>query len=665
MKKRRSTRSASRLVDVILGIVCISGMAFFLTLFVRDWNKSANREDEEPIATVVHKKNTTQRRFSDEDVWQKVKISDLVYDGDRIRTDTESEATIIYTDGTSIDLYENTMVTIRSFSEGTGIDFSKGSVNVVASTASQTKPVVVTNGNKMLNLKENSSVVLESSRKGEASVAVTSGSVEVRQKTAAEKKPAPRKVTEIRTPSEPEKEGPVKGDAVTLKAGDIAVIEDVKPVEEIAAIPIEKAVKQEKTEKVVTKIRTASVKSEKNQEQIKKALSDAYGKEKAEEISNNILKTSQNVQEKQPETVKSVAKRNDRIVEEQTRKVEIATEAEARKAEKARVARELAEKKAAEEKKARELAAKKAAEEKRKAREEQLARERAEKAERERIAREEARRAEEARKAEEARRAEEARIAEEKRRAEEARIAEEKRRAEEARLEAERKAREEQLARKRAEKAERQRIAREEARRAEKARKAEEARRAEEARIAEEKRRAEKTLTAPAASASVSRKTDGAAGKTAKTAESGAVSEKKAESLKEEKKPVQSKIVNKRPVLKAPSDGLSVTEEFFSDGVSSLKFSWGKMSDAKKYKFVLHKEGLMDKKIVEKTLKGNAYTLKASELEKLDNGRYVWSVQGVEVLEGKTFESKLAESGFSVNLEDTGLAELDLSDLLH
>ena len=592
MKKRRSTRSASRLVDVILGIVCISGMAFFLTLFVRDWNKSANREDEEPIATVVHKKNTTQRRFSDEDVWQKVKISDLVYDGDRIRTDTESEATIIYTDGTSIDLYENTMVTIRSFSEGTGIDFSKGSVNVVASTASQTKPVVVTNGNKMLNLKENSSVVLESSRKGEASVAVTSGSVEVRQKTAAEKKPAPRKVTEIRTPSEPEKEGPVKGDAVTLKAGDIAVIEDVKPVEEIAAIPIEKAVKQEKTEKVVTKIRTASVKSEKNQEQIKKALSDAYGKEKAEEISNNILKTSQNVQEKQPETVKSVAKRNDRIVEEQTRKVEIATEAEARKAEKARVARELAEKKAAEEKKARELAAKKAAEEKRKAREEQLARERAEKAERERIAREEARRAE-------------------------------------------------------------------------KARKAEEARRAEEARIAEEKRRAEKTLTAPAASASVSRKTDGAAGKTAKTAESGAVSEKKAESLKEEKKPVQSKIVNKRPVLKAPSDGLSVTEEFFSDGISSLKFSWGKMSDAKKYKFVLHKEGLMDKKIVEKTLKGNAYTLKASELEKLDNGRYVWSVQGVEVLEGKTFESKLAESSFSVNLEDTGLAELDLSDLLH
>ena len=108
-----------------------------------------------------------------------------------------------------------------------------------------------------------------------------------------------------------------------------------------------------------------------------------------------------------------------------------------------------------------------------------------------------------------------------------------------------------------------------------------------------------------------------------------------------------------------------ITEDFFENGNTSIKFTWGKMTDAKKYHLVIYRDGLLDKKIVDKTVKGNAYTLRANELEKLDNGTYVWWVQGIDVVDGKSYGSKKSESYFSINVDDAGAVELDMSDFLH
>ncbi len=698
MKKKRNIKSASKIADVVIGIVCVSGIAVSLGLFASEWNRSGVSETKKPVATVVHKKNTTQKRLSDEEIWQKVKVADIVYDGDRIRTDAESEATIIFNDGqASIDLYENTLITIRGSSSSSGIDFAKGSVNVLSTDATDEKAVVVTNGNKVLSLKGNSNVVVESSKKGESSVAVTSGSVEVKENPVQkkEKKTALQKVVETVLPpatkTQKKKTEPVENSSLnsaeqisvqvvskTISAGEVAVIEEEKPVQAVETVSIEKAETQEKTKKVVKKVRSASVQSEEKQREVQKILTAAVGSEKAAEITETVKKTNEVVQKNQPEKVKKVTQKNDRQVQEQQRKVEIATEEkayneekarkaeEAKKAEEARIAKEkteqkrreeLAAKREAERKERERIAAeRKAAEEKRiaeeakKAREAELARQEAERLEQERLAREAeekqkaeearmAREAEEEKKAEEARKAEAARIAKE--RAEQRRIAREKAAAE--------KAEQERIA---AEKAETERQA---AERASRQAKEEESRNLKEPEVYDEEKPVEKTEK----KAAVEEK------KQKEIKEEQQPEEKKQEPKKIEPKKTEIKITGKRPVLKSPSPNLVITEDFFENGNTSIKFTWGKMTDAKKYHLVIYRDGLLDKKIVDKTVKGNAYTLRANELEKLDNGTYVWWVQGIDVVDGKSYESKKSESYFSINVDDAGAVELDMSDFLH
>ena len=742
MKKKRNIKSASKIADIVIGIVCVSGIAVSLGLFASEWNRVSVSETKKPVATVVHKKNTTQKRLSDEEIWQKVKVADIVYDGDRIRTDAESEATIIFNDGqASIDLYENTLITIRGSSSSNGIDFAKGSVNVLSTDVTDEKVVVVTNGNKVLSLKGNSNVVVESSKKGESSVAVTSGSVEVKENPVQkrEKKTALQKVVETVLPpatkNQKKKTEPVENSSLnsaeqisvqvvskTISAGEVAVIEEEKPVQAVETVSIEKAETQEKTKKVVKKVRSASVQSEEKQREVQKILTAAVGSEKAAEITETVKKTNEVVLKNQPEKVKKVTQKNDRQVQEQQRKVEIATEEkayneekarkaeEAKKAEEARIAKEkteqkrreelaakreaerkereriAAEKKAAEEKKAREAELARKAEEERKTRELAAKRE-AEKKERERIAAEkkaaeEKRIVEEAKKAREAELARQeaerleqerlAREAEEKRKAEEARMAreaeeekkaEEARKAEAARIAKER-AEQRRIAREKAaaEKAEQERIAagkaeteRQSAERASRQAKEEESRNLKEPEVYDEKKPVEKTEK----KAAVEEK------KQKEIKEEQQPEEKKQEPKKIEPKKTEVKITGKRPVLKSPSPNLVITEDFFENGNTSIKFTWGKMTDAKKYHLVIYRDGLLDKKIVDKTVKGNAYTLRANELEKLDNGTYVWWVQGIDVVDGKSYESKKSESYFSINVDDAGAVELDMSDFLH
>ncbi|MCQ2597712.1 MAG: FecR domain-containing protein [Treponema sp.] len=865
MKKKRNTRSASKLVDAVLWVVCLTGMAVFLGLFLNDWNKSSSRDNEEPVATVVHKKNMTQRRFADNEIWQKVKVADLVYGGDRIRTEAESEATIIYNDGTTVDMYENTIVIIRDKKDGTGFDFAKGSVNVVASENAENKPVVITRGSKVLNLSGKSSAVVDSSKSGEASVAVTSGTVSVVEKPV-EVPQTPQStirktvqkaraaVTKTETP-EPVIELQVKepGEEKTIHAGEVAVIEQEKKVQEVKVVPIEVAAKEEKTVEVVQKVRTSSVKSEAKQKEFRKILEEALGEQKAAKVSESVIKTNEEIVKAQPEVVKTVEKKNDRVVEEKVHQVEVITEPEVRKeekkAEKARVAKKEAEEKAAvkkaEEKRAAEAAAKKAEEKRiaeKKAEEKKAAEAAAKKAEEKRLAEkkeaerklaekkaaekkaaeekarveaarrsaEEKARVEAAKKAEEKRLAEEARIAEEKRLAEEARIAEEAaKKVEEERLakvEAEKKAAREKLAEKKAKeaeerkvkleaeaarKAEKEKLALEALRRAEEERAAEEARLAEEAaakkaeeerlskieaekkakelsearalemkkrmeekaemlRVAkleeekkareeaerkelelkeaerkeaerkeaeikeaelreaerkEEERKSEERLALAKIEAKADSKPEtktdskstkkvesksekpGAAkeetsksvSKTPETSSEKKISEeervsKKAEEIKRtEKERVEnptpvvkvSKIENQKPSLRTPGPEFEASDSFFGDDNPVIKFTWAKMPDAKKYHLVVYKDGLIDKKIVDKTIKGNAYTLKAGELENLENGTYVWSVTGIDTVDGKTFESKKASRKFTVNMEDADAVELDISEFLH
>ncbi len=124
-KKRKSTI----LIDIIIIIVCLIGAYFSIKQFFLEINKTLEKENEQPIATITFKQNTAQRKLSDRVLWDRLQQESPIYNGDIIRTSELSEATITFIDNNQIDLYDQTLAQVFFDEEkGTLVDFSGGSI---------------------------------------------------------------------------------------------------------------------------------------------------------------------------------------------------------------------------------------------------------------------------------------------------------------------------------------------------------------------------------------------------------------------------------------------------------------------------------------------------------------------------------------------------------
>jgi hypothetical protein len=106
-----------KFADIIVVLLCMSGAALSVNLFRLDLFKMLDHRDEKPIGTVVIKHNIVQRRVADRVLWDRPAIESPVYNGDLIRTDEFSDATL-YIDNNSIDLDENTIIRIQRSAGG-------------------------------------------------------------------------------------------------------------------------------------------------------------------------------------------------------------------------------------------------------------------------------------------------------------------------------------------------------------------------------------------------------------------------------------------------------------------------------------------------------------------------------------------------------------------
>ena len=217
MKKKRNTRSHLKPIDFIVGIICIAGMSTALFLFQKDLNFSSTKQNEEPVAVIYFKYKTAQRNFADKNLWELLKTSSKIYNGDRIRTADLSEAYLLFNDGSKIDLHENTLIRIQSDNSQNTLDFITGAVSVTSSN--DENKISIKTGDKYLNFNGNSSaeIKMTESENGNATVAVTSGSVEV-SKSAPKK--IPRAVKIINSPKVNEPIQNNNGKIETLKFGD-------------------------------------------------------------------------------------------------------------------------------------------------------------------------------------------------------------------------------------------------------------------------------------------------------------------------------------------------------------------------------------------------------------------------------------------------------------
>ena len=231
MKKKRNTRLTAK--DVIVTLLCLAGVGAAVFLFYKDINMTLSNENSEPIGEIHFKENTVQRRLQGRNLWERLKVSSPIYDGDRIRTGDLSEATAKFKSGNEIEIHENTLIQI-DFKKDNTLHFMNGSISVVSSDDAE--GFSIKTGDKVVNLAENTTAVLTVPDKREAyqnkdnkivqeaTVAVTSGQAKIYTAPAEESgirkaaKNVARTVTGIEAPA-PQIEQVVRaGDYATFEA---------------------------------------------------------------------------------------------------------------------------------------------------------------------------------------------------------------------------------------------------------------------------------------------------------------------------------------------------------------------------------------------------------------------------------------------------------------
>ena len=109
-----------RLIDFLIIILFLSVALISINLFRLDLMQTINLRNVEPVGTVVIRKNIVQRRLEDRVLWDRLATESPVYMGDLIRVADLSSA-ILFIEGSSVDLSENTLIRIMRPADGEGL----------------------------------------------------------------------------------------------------------------------------------------------------------------------------------------------------------------------------------------------------------------------------------------------------------------------------------------------------------------------------------------------------------------------------------------------------------------------------------------------------------------------------------------------------------------
>ena len=141
MKKKESRFTK---IDCIIIFLCIAGACFSGAAFWMEYNNTLERLNEEPVGTIIFQRRVAQRRFIDRNMWDRLKLASVVFNGDTIRTIEQSEAIVVFGDEiTHLNLNENTMIQIFFDTRiGTQVEFFEGNLEVLSEAGS----VVITTG---------------------------------------------------------------------------------------------------------------------------------------------------------------------------------------------------------------------------------------------------------------------------------------------------------------------------------------------------------------------------------------------------------------------------------------------------------------------------------------------------------------------------------------
>lgn len=153
MKKKRNTRFKAS--DFIVILICFLGTAASLWLFWEDFNAVLEKLNEQPIATVTWKMKASQRKLSDNFVWDRLQQHSFVYNGDTIRTSSGAEATITFPNS-QIELGENTIIQILYEMDAATVDLASGFISATTQSGDANSKLQIKNGNVTVAIEQGS-----------------------------------------------------------------------------------------------------------------------------------------------------------------------------------------------------------------------------------------------------------------------------------------------------------------------------------------------------------------------------------------------------------------------------------------------------------------------------------------------------------------------------
>ena len=163
MTKKRNTRLKASLADILIFVLCSLGAATALGLYYKDINFWSLKNNEVAVAKIYFKKNVVQRKFIDNDIWERVNQESPIYNGDKIRTAQDSEIHAQFEKtGTKIQLKENSLIQIFSNKKEKAIDFLSG--EILLASAQDGEEAVVMAVKKKISAAPNSKVKITISK---------------------------------------------------------------------------------------------------------------------------------------------------------------------------------------------------------------------------------------------------------------------------------------------------------------------------------------------------------------------------------------------------------------------------------------------------------------------------------------------------------------------
>lgn len=163
--------------DIFVTLIILLLDSILVFLFFASIYASGNYGTTDRIGTLIFKKRVATRKHIDALSWNILQNDTPVYELDTIRTASQSEASIEFDDGSSIDLLENTLIKLKTKNAQELGDFVHGSL--VFSSKGSKKSVTV--AGRLITMNEDSEIVIHKGEDGENEVEIIQGSVEVQE----------------------------------------------------------------------------------------------------------------------------------------------------------------------------------------------------------------------------------------------------------------------------------------------------------------------------------------------------------------------------------------------------------------------------------------------------------------------------------------------------